>query len=234
MPHSVNPVRKVGALPVSEEAGFTTVGVDDDPVLLAETYRLRYQVYCVERAFLSASDFPQELEQDNFDRFSKHFATIDEAGRVVGTIRLVYPSVLGLPLFRRCSLFPGETELFDPRNCVAEISRLSVVRKHRPNGFGGNGALYSLYRGVYHHAKRTGMTHWVIATEASLQRALTSYGFPFRQIGPEVDYWGPVAPYLMDLSVLDRILVSGRAPKLDGFLNGLDEVHRPVIRNAHD
>ena len=231
----MNPLRKAGTIPRSDPAAFATVNADDDPALLTETYRLRYQAYCVERAFLNASDFPRQVEQDEFDRFSTHFATLDKGGRVVGTIRLVYPSVLGLPLFRHCTLFPGETALFDPRHSVAEISRLSVVREHRPNAFGCDEALFSLYRGVYHHAKRTGMTHWVVATEVSLQRALVSYGFPFRQIGPQVDYWGPVAPYLLDLSLLDRILITGTAPKLDGFLNGLDEVYRPkLLVRSHD
>jgi N-acyl-L-homoserine lactone synthetase len=203
--------------------------VDDNHALLAETYRLRYQAYCVERTFLSASDYPDRLEFDEFDRYSRHFATLDSDGDVVGTIRLVSPSVLGLPLFLHCTLFPGETALLDPRNSVAEISRLSVTRRHRPNGFQDNGALFNLYRAVYHHAKRTSMTHWVIATEASLQQRLASYGFPFVQIGPVVDYWGPVAPYLLDLSALDRILLAGTAPKLDGFLDGLDEGYRPKI-----
>jgi len=234
--HSLGTIGRTTArtLRGTDRASFSTVSADDDPALLAETLRLRYQAYCVERAFLEASDYPEQLEHDEFDHFSKHFATLDRDGRVVGTIRLVYPSVLGLPMFRHCTLFPNEHALFDPRNSVAEISRLSVVRKCRPNAFGGDGALFSLYRGVYHHAKRTGMTHWLVATEVSLQRALASYGFPFRQIGPEVDYWGPVAPYLLDLSVLDRILVAGTAPRLDGFLEGLEEEHRPKIRRAQD
>jgi N-acyl-L-homoserine lactone synthetase len=202
------------------------VCIDDDPERLAETYRLRYQAYCVERAFLGASGYPDGLETDEFDLFSRHFATIDADGRIVATLRFVYPSVVGLPLFRHCTLFPGETALYDSRNSVAEISRLSVSRPHRPSAF-GNGALFSLYRAVYHDAKRTGMTHWAIATEASLYRTLTASGFPFRQIGPEIDYWGLVAPYVLELAELDRILIAGTAPRLDGFLDGLEAPYRP-------
>jgi N-acyl-L-homoserine lactone synthetase len=202
------------------------VCIDDDPERLAETYRLRYQAYCVEQAFLGASDYPDGLETDEFDLFSRHFATVDEDGRTVATIRLVFPSVVGLPLFRHCTLFPGETAIYAPRSAVVEISRLSVSRPYRPGAF-GSGALFNLYKAVYHDAKRTGMTHWAIATEASLHRTLTAAGFPFRRIGPDIDYWGPVAPYLLDLSELDRILAAGTAPRLDGFLDGLEAPYRP-------
>lgn len=210
---------------------FSTVCIDDDPERLAETYRLRYQTYCVEQAFLGASDYPDGLETDDFDLFSRHFATVDNDGRTVATIRLVLPSVLGLPLFRHCTLFPGETAIYDPRSAVVEISRLSVSRPYRPSAF-GSGALFNLYKAVYHDAKRRGMTHWAIATEASLHRTLTAAGFPFRRIGPDIDYWGPVAPYLLDLSELDRILVAGTAPRLDGFLDGLDPPYRPGPHEA--
>lgn len=230
---------------LSQPGEFSTLCIDDDPAVLAEASRLRYRVYCIERAFLRASDYPLGLETDEFDRYAKHFGTVDSAGRVVGTVRLVFPSILGLPLFHRCSVFPDKTEIYDPLNSVAEISRLSVSQRHRPRAPGNphNGqatprdhvrardgaAVFSLYRGVYQASKRAGLTHWVVATEVSLQRALADYGFPFRLIGPEVDYFGPVAPYLLDLSVLDRVILSGTIPKLEGFLDGLEDPYRPRL-----
>ena len=224
---------------------FLTLCIDDDPTLLAEAYRLRYRVYCIERAFLRASDYPDGLETDEFDRYAKHFGTVDSAGRMVGTVRLVLPSILGLPLFRRCSVFSDETDLYSRCNAVAEISRLSVSQRHRPRARGNresgkatrtdyvharnDAAVFSLYRGVYQVSKRAGLTHWAMAAEASLLRALASYSLPFRLIGPEVDYFGPVAPYLLDLSVFDRIILSGTTPMLEGFLDGLEDPYRPRL-----
>jgi N-acyl amino acid synthase of PEP-CTERM/exosortase system len=219
--------------------------VDHDPELLAQTYRLRYQVYCIERPFLRAADYPDGLETDQFDRYSKHLGTFDHEGRLVGTARLVFPSILGLPLFHHCSVFSGETELHAAGNRVAEVSRLSVSRRGRRREMRGqerrrwpradnlyaraDAVGFSLYRELYQASKRAGLTHWLVATEASLQRTVADYGFPFRSIGPEIDYFGPVSPYLMSLSLFDRIILSRTKPRLDGFLDGLDEPYRPRL-----
>jgi N-acyl-L-homoserine lactone synthetase len=208
---------------------YTTVRADDTPALLEQTYRLRYQTYCLERTFLSASDYPRGTETDEFDRFSTHFATRDADDRVVGTIRLVWPSVQGLPLFRRCTLFPGETAIYALDSRVVELSRLAVAPAQRPRGFGSDTALFSLYQAVYHETKRAGVTHWLMAAEPSLQRILARYGFLFRPVGPTVDYWGPVTPYMLDLADLDRLLLLGGKPQLAGFMDGLEEIARPKL-----
>jgi hypothetical protein len=67
-----------------------------------------------------------------------------------------------------------------------------------------------------------GATHWLAATEPSLQRMLARHGFPFKRIGPDSDYFGPVAPYRMDLAEFDQVILSGRFPVLDAFVTGLE------------
>jgi N-acyl amino acid synthase of PEP-CTERM/exosortase system len=222
---------------------FFTRRIDDEPQLLTDSYRLRYQVYCVEREFLDPDNYPDQLEVDEFDRYAWHFGTIDSTGRLVATARLVPPSILGLPLLRRCSIFPDEIELYGAHQRIAEISRLSMSRAALNSGVlagvsgssvqvirsktARNSVSYSLYRGVYQESKRAGLTHWAVATEASLQRALAGYGLPFRPIGPAIDYFGPVTPYLMDLSVFDCVVLNGKLPQLRGFLDGLEDRYRP-------
>ncbi len=223
---------------------FSTFRVDRIPNLLAECYALRYQVYCVERAFLAAYDYRDQCESDEFDRYAWHFATVDSSGAVVATARLVLPSILGLPLFRHCTIFSEERELHDPAHSVVEVSRLSVSRRIRPAELslagrppGAATALrdavgFSLYRALYQDSKRAGFTHWAVATEASLQRAVRHYGFPFRPIGPQVDYFGPVTPYLMNLGVFDSIVLGGTRPRLSGFLDGLEDRYHPQTLSA--
>src|SRR5215210_5367203 len=214
---------------------FSTRRIDDHPQLLTDSYRLRYQVYCVEREFLNRDNYPEQLEVDEFDRYAWHFGTIDSTGRLVATARLVPPSILGLPLFRRCSIFPEEVELYMSHQGIVEVSRLSMSRTALNAGISAgpsgssvrpkavrNSVSYSLYRGLYQESKRAGLTHWAVATEASLQRAVGGYGFPFRAIGPAIDYFGPVTPYLMDLSMFDWIILDGKVPRLNGFLDGLE------------
>jgi N-acyl amino acid synthase of PEP-CTERM/exosortase system len=240
-PASPRDEQDVRSLPVP--GAFSTRRIDDDPQLLTDSYRLRYQVYCVERDFLDPDSYPGQLEVDEFDRYAWHFGTIDSTGRLVATARLVAPSILGLPLFRRCSIFPNEVELYMPHQRIVEVSRLSMSRTALNTGlFAGlsgssvrvgrskaarNSVSYSLYRGLYQESKRAGFTHWAVATEASLQRAVVGYGFPFRPIGPAIDYFGPVTPYLMDLSVFDCVVLNGQLPQLKGFLDGLDDRYRP-------
>jgi N-acyl amino acid synthase of PEP-CTERM/exosortase system len=228
--------------------------IDDTPTLLEQSFGLRYQVYCLERAFLNPEHYANHLEIDAFDAHALHFGTMNLQGELVGTARLVQDGVAGFPLLLHCKIFPYETEFYRPENTVVEVSRLSVSRKYRrlkidgPYGNQSAPAVYagkerrgehaqnegelivSLYRALYQASKRHGITHWLAATERSLHRLLAKFGFPFRLIGPQTDYFGPVAPYLMDVSEFDQVILSHKKPLLDEFLVGLEPQFRPVPR----
>ncbi len=90
----------------------------------------------------------------------------------------------------------------------------------------------TLYRELYQASKRHGFTHWLAATERSLQRLVVKYHFPFRQVGPETDYFGLVAPYLMDLADFDAEILSGDVPALSRFLDGLEPELRPTRQHV--
>ena len=158
---------------------------------------------------------------DDFDRHSVHVGVMDAWGTLAGTARVVKVTVAGpgLPLFQHCKIFAEETELLDPDNTVIEISRLSMSRGYRRRQDGlperrdvRRDVFLTLLKGVYQATKRLGATHWVAATEPSLQRLLAHYGFPFRAIGPECDYGGRVSPYLMNLAEFDEVILSRRVP----------------------
>jgi N-acyl-L-homoserine lactone synthetase len=196
--------------------------IDSDPDLMAKAYRLRYQVYCVERGFLDPANYPDRLERDEFDRYSLHLGVVDRDGEILATARLIRVNICGLPLFRHCQIFPDETELFHERNRIVEVSRLCVSRQLKQRGPARASSVRMLYRALYQVSKRAGFTHWLVATEHSLQRLVADFGFPFREIGPTVDYFGPVSPYLMDLQEFDQVIVSGTKPVLSSFLEGLE------------
>src|SRR4051812_4367815 len=59
--------------------GFTASVVDRTPALLDDSYRLRHQVYCNERQFLAAADYPDGLESDELDASSVHVGAIDDS-----------------------------------------------------------------------------------------------------------------------------------------------------------
>lgn len=233
--------------------------LDEDPLLLAQSYRLRYQVYCVERRFLSADDYPDQLEFDAFDRDSVHVGAVDRHGALVATARLVKPNRDGLPLFRYCSLFPYERTLDEVANAVVEVSRVSISRayaRHRetaplaelalsqadPDASGSvrverrlrtSEPFLTLLKAIIYGARCVGATHLIGATDAALHRRLVRFGFPYRVAGPSVDYYGPVAPHIMSLAEFDQAVVGGEFPALDGFPIGLEPRPWPR-RDEHD
>jgi N-acyl-L-homoserine lactone synthetase len=211
-------------------ADLTAVLIDDDPARMVEGYRLRYQVYCIERGFLDPAKYPDGLERDEFDRYSLHLGVLDREGTLRATSRLIQVSVLGLPLFRHCEIFAAqETEVYRPTNRVAEVSRLCMSRDPAERRLDRGAVIPTMYRALYQFSKRAGFTHWLVATERGLHRLLTNFGFPFRPVGPHIDYFGPVAPYLMDFQEFEQILLSGaRSNMTTFFLDGLEPQFYPA------
>jgi N-acyl-L-homoserine lactone synthetase len=202
--------------------------IDSDPRLMDASYRLRYQVYCVERGFLKAEDYPDGREIDEFDRHSLHLGVVGAGRTLLATARLVKVNMIGLPLFRHCQIYARESELYKETNRVAEISRLCVSRELRKLRTGSIPLAVALYRAIYQASKRNGFTHCLVATEASLQRLLASLQVPLREVGPPTDYYGPVAPYLVEVSKWDQTILSRSLPALHSFLEGLEPEYRPL------
>ena len=187
----------------------------------AELYRLRYDVYCIERAFLSPQAASAGLECDAYDACATHVGayTMDDA--LVGAVRLVKPAPLRpYPFELHCSTF--DQFVRPPHWLCGEVSRLVVRRSHRRRradsvhgipGFprssepGLRGPhcpmlLLGLYREMYRHSRCKGIRYWFAAMERSLAHSLDKMGFRFQPIGPVANYYGKVTPYMLDLSEL--------------------------------
>lgn len=232
--------------------------IDDEPHLLAQSYRLRYEVYCLERKFLAAEDYPSGLESDEFDAHSLHVGAVDAFGELAGTSRAVKVSAMGLPLFEHCTSFPHETEFHSANPRLVEVGRLVVgrgYRRRRNDVVGGansvsksnritdsrqgerrsvgEDAFMTVLRALYQATARIGATHWLTAMEEPLRHALAEQGFPFRAFGPETEYYGRVVPYQMALKELDLAILSGRFPGLNAFAAGLEPELSMQTREAH-
>ncbi|MEY6432083.1 PEP-CTERM/exosortase system-associated acyltransferase [Thioalkalicoccus limnaeus] len=232
--------------------GFFVYFLARDSSELEAVYRMRYQVYCVERGFVSAAHCPGGVERDEYDDHSIHILATHRSGHPAGTARLVLPSPLGFPLMRYCT-FSGEYEfLNDPRHPAlakfAEISRLAVSKTFRQregdSEYGGpprrpedprhDGRDFSLQPGdgpeillgasrlIYQETKRRAITHWMVAMERGLHLMLKRIGFRFIPAGPEVDYYGPVRPYVTNTAEFERYLYHRRPNTLRYFVSGLD------------
>jgi N-acyl amino acid synthase of PEP-CTERM/exosortase system len=218
--------------------------IDEAPDLLAQSYRLRYEVYCLERKFLPAEDYPTGLESDEFDVHAIHVGAIDVFGRLAGTSRAVRVSELGLPLFDHCTSFPHETEFHRANHRLVEVGRLIVSRRYRrrrndvvcgadnlpkPDHTAdsrhgerrsvGTDAFMTVLKALYQATRRIGATHWLTAMEEPLRHQLAEQGFPFHAFGPETEYYGRIVPYQMALKDLAAAILSGRF-RLDAFAAG--------------
>lgn len=204
--------------------------------VLKEIFKLRYEVYCLERHYLEASDFENNLETDEYDDCSTHFAAYNLDKDIIGTVRLVQPNQQQpYPFETHCTTFPDF--VYPGRDTAAEISRLVVKKTHRrrrgdsmegiSQDFMEKGStktikpkstvrrdkrgnspllLLGMYREMYRHSRQNGIRYWYAAMERSLARSLEKMGFKFVPIGPQVDYYGPVTPHMVDLNDLNERL----------------------------
>ena len=219
-----------------------------DPDFMQRIFALRYQVYCVECAFLDAAQFSSPHETDLYDSRSAHFCAFNLAGELVGYVRLVHAeSGQKFPFQSHCPL--DLTDTAQPaRAHTAEISRLMVrqdYRRRRHDNLAGVTVhdsdaaparekrrntpqiLLSLYRQMYTHSLRVGIRHWYAAMEPPLARVLTRMNFGFVQVGPPSDYYGLVAPYLADLRELEA-QIGQHQPPLLAWLRQAQTPWRPV------
>ena len=157
-------------------------------------------------------------------------------------------SPLGFPMMRHCAVDAAVQDEIARLPGVAEVSRLAISRDFNGDGEGLEGVrtegvlldrrlrrthrqsvVVSLYRALYQASRKHGITHLLAAMELSLRRLLLRFHFPFVEIGPPSDYFGPVVPFMLELGELDRV-VGVKAPKLLAELRrGMEE---PTARQA--
>jgi N-acyl amino acid synthase of PEP-CTERM/exosortase system len=230
--------------------------------LKREIWRLRYRVYVEECGFERVEDHPSGLEMDEYEPHALHLAAVDDAYRVIGTIRLILNSEKGFPMEHAAPLdFPGPKP---PPDRTAEISRLAIDRLYRRRAHDGLYGIESyittaeggilpvrgeaasseegqrvqpvivlgLYQLMYRVSKRLGLTHWYMIAERKLWYALKRYHFVFQQIGEPLHYHGIRIPYLGDIAEIEAE-VKQHAPQLfDATVTALEEPYRPNLSQA--
>ncbi len=188
-------------------------------------FEIRYRVYCEEFKYEAVDNFPEGLEIDEYDQYSKHCLIIHRnSGVAAGCVRLV--PALGeydenpLPLEKYCrsSLdWRYLEELKLDRNKVCEISRLAVdgafrrrtgeslTRFGEINGLAINAQeqrSFSLIA-VACFLAATALTEIDDRTnvfammEPFLPRLMHRSGIGFQRVGKDMDYHGIRAPYFI-------------------------------------
>ncbi len=216
----------------------------ESPELLEEVYKLRYQVYCKEANFIKEEDYPQKSESDEFDKHSVHFGAFNPDNLLVGTVRLILPVVEKFPIEEHCSILNFDRESIKRSESV-EISRLTISKQLRRRNFDGlyyephvqdksvedrntlfmrrvRPMAFGLYRAIYQECKRTGIKHWFALMERTLWLLLKIHGFVFEPIGPEVDFYGMVTPYVSTISEIEKNVHEKFPQFYEYFMKGLE------------
>jgi len=194
------------------------------------SYRLRYQVYCIENAFEPVAENPGERETDRYDPQSVHSLLVHHpTGTVVGTTRLILPrvndSAIPLPVETLCpaDLLAGFAHRI-PAERAAELSRFAVAKEFRrraedkesvAGGLSPTDAenprrviphiSLGLMQSVLAMATEHGITHIYAVMEPALLRMLRHLGIYFENIGPPVEYHGRRQPCFCEI---DQILAT--------------------------
>ena len=167
---------------------------------LEEIYKIRYEVYCLERQYLDKNNYPDCKERDIWDKQSVHFVLRNIiTNELAASVRLIFDSKYGFPIEKNFQLeFTFDNR---KRNEFAEISRLIVARKYRKQFL-----LLALVRGMYLYVQSKGIKHAFCVLDDSLHPILKKIGFPFKQIGKPSAYQGITTPYVLDLEEMKEYL----------------------------
>jgi N-acyl amino acid synthase of PEP-CTERM/exosortase system len=213
------------ALPESS-AWFNIVSADS-PALLDLTYRLRYQVYCLERGYEAVDAYPDQRETDQYDSNSAHSLLVSSYDNtLIGTVRLVLANHNDLEnSFPMQHIGPLSNVLHGSRpfslSRTAEISRFAISKSGRKvpqRGAGSPGnrsrkpvgsanisapsIMLGLMRATMRMSHEHGITDWLAVMEPTLLRLLSRFGIYFQPIGPMVEYHGFRQPCYANVHLL--------------------------------
>jgi N-acyl amino acid synthase of PEP-CTERM/exosortase system len=200
----------------------------DTSALLDEAYRLRYQVYCVENAFLDPNQRIPGQESDDDDDRSVHTLLVHKrTGLAAGTARVVLPGRQpGTRLLQIQRVLSSEhRRTFDrlPLERTGEISRFAVSKEFRRRGgeerypdvayaeppattWGERRLMphitFGLVRGLLEICVEHGITIICAVMEPALIRLVGRMGLDFEPLGGIVEYHGWRQPCLAHIEDL--------------------------------
>jgi N-acyl amino acid synthase of PEP-CTERM/exosortase system len=195
---------------------FEMIPADSDE-LKQEVFKLRYQVYCLERSFLDIP--PDGMEHDQDDERSCHYLIRHrESGSYMATTRLIladahHPDNL-LPVEAHSKIDNTDFTQTIPRASLAELSRFCVSKQFRRRANEqdlivtndlderrssyGNTSSASITLALFACAIRMSSEHnihyWFALMEPALKRVVAPLGINVMEIGGLVDYHGMRMP----------------------------------------
>ncbi len=151
--------------------------LDQSDIRLQECYRLRYQIYCEEKNWLSAEDYPNQLETDEYDEHSLHIAMFSD-NKLEAYCRLILPQPKDLPIKEHVTVD------FDRDKCI-EISRFIVADSKL-----GLHAHIQMFTFISHYLAEHGYVYALASVEKPLLRIIRMYGMDVQVLSKPMYYFG--------------------------------------------
>lgn len=167
---------------------------------------------------------PKDLDEnghipDPWIPYSDYYAAFDTTAddALVGTCRIIRPSVRGFPAFQECETLPDALDVFgtlDPGLCV-EVSALATPRIGMQN-MAISAALYGL---VWQECISQGRAYMLAVMDDRLLRIMRRwFEFPFETVGEPCHYMGsPSTPVSMYIPRTIEVLTASNPEALRFF-----------------
>jgi len=190
-----------------------------------EVFAIRHQVYCEELKF--EPEKQNRLETDECDSHALHLLIRDiQTGEFIGCTRLILAHSENkdfiLPVEDNCTLSANASRIDFPnlpRQRIAEVSRLAVIKKYRRRLGDQNkpinisksdfGSLFKprfpyipvgLFIGTIELARLHGITHILMLTEKRLALHFRKLGANVEFIGEPIEHRGKRIPSIIDIN----------------------------------
>ncbi len=151
-----------------------------DEELIKKIYRFRCKIACDELKVLKREDYVDGLEIDEYDRYSVHFAALDENGEVASCLRVIHHSPIGYPTENEM-IVDKDLSHFQ-RERVGEMSRI-FIRSDCRNMKDTKKIIELIKINVCPKMKELGVDYSFGALEKSFHRLLVMFGMPYEIIG---------------------------------------------------
>lgn len=188
------------------------VTIANTPALLKRVYRLRYDVYCVEKQFEDPEMQIAGYEQDKFDDHAIHTLLLDNTdGHARGSVRLILPNdEVSLPAFEVSEAFREAAGDKFPMATTAEASRFLRASEHGGCRRSAAFETLALLTGLTQMCWENGITHLAALMTPPMLRLLQRFGFSFKPLGDPVEFHGLRHACIYDLASDLRVLAEER------------------------